>query len=102
MRDEQTPFASLHRHSPGDDERRLHDLAARLLRTIGVARALVQNGRTLNLSGMDDGIGLLCAKTLDLPSAAGASMLPELRVVLAGVDSLMAALQAANADRHSV
>ena len=99
MRDEPSPFAfPFHPPRGGSDEQRVRDLTARLLRTIGVARALVQSGRTLNLSGMDDGVGLLCAQALDLPSPAGAAVLPCLREVLAGVEGLTAALHTANLD----
>ena len=83
---------------PSETQQRLQDLASRLLRTIGVARALVRNGRTLNLAGLDDGVGLLCAQALDLPYASGQAMLPRLREVLASVDDLTAALSQANGD----
>jgi hypothetical protein len=79
---------------PADQkERRVNELAARVLRTLGVARALADRGRRLDLAGIEDGIGVLCAQTLDLPTADGRCMLPVLREVLAHLDSLAAALQ---------
>ena len=85
-----------------DKERRVHELAGRLMRTIGVARALVRGGRTLNLAGMDDGVGLLCAQALDLPAARGRAMLPQLTAVLAEIDALSGALREAGAENGVV
>ena len=71
---------------------RLHDLATRLTRTLSLARALVQGGRTLDLTGVDDGIGMLCAQTLDLLPEDARDMLPLLHAVLGQVDLLSAAI----------
>ena len=70
-------------------------LCERLTRTAAVARALVVAGRHVDLAGLQDGVGLLCAKTLDLPREQGREMLPTLHTVLAQMTSLTAALQAA-------
>jgi hypothetical protein len=78
-------------------EQRLRDLAVRLRRTIGVARALVISGRTLDLSGVEDGVGLLCAQALDLPAERGSAMAGLLRAVLADIDALAEALRGAEA-----
>ncbi len=72
---------------------RLSELAARLVRTIGLARALVQGGRQLDLTGIDDGIGVLCAQTLDLPPDQAAAMLPLLWDMREQVDWLATALR---------
>ena len=56
---------------PLDRPQRLTVLASRLSRTIGIARALAHNGRTVYITGLDDGIGMLCAQTLDLPTQEG-------------------------------
>ena len=72
---------------------RLTVLAARLSRTIGVARALASNGRTVDLTGLEDGIGLLCAQTLDLPTEEARPLLPLLHDVLTEVNALSAALR---------
>ncbi len=71
----------------------MNDLAARVSRTLGVARALAERGRRLDLAGIEDGIGVLCAQTLDLPPPEARCMLPVLREVLAQLDHLSAALQ---------
>jgi|GEM_PF-3218582 len=76
---------------------RLTILAERLARTIGVARALAQRGRTVDLNGIQDGVGMLCAQTLDLPLSHGRLMLPMLRDVVTQVDALMAVLQTGKA-----
>lgn len=65
-----------------------------LARTICIARILVQNGRTIDLAGLDRGVGLLCAKALDLPSPAGRSLRPHLLALLTEADGLTEALQA--------
>lgn len=67
-------------------------LAERLSRTLAVARALAISGRQIDLNGIQDGVGLLCAKTLDLPRADARRLLPALHEVLAQIDSLRLAL----------
>ncbi len=71
----------------------LIDVAARLGRTLAVARGLVLAGRRVELTGIDDGVGLLCAKTLDLASPDGRDVLPHLYELLAQVDRLVVALR---------
>ena len=77
---------------PLDRPQRLTVLAGRLSRTIGVARALASNGRTVDLTGLNDGIGLLCAQTLDLPREEARALLPQLHHVLTEVNALSAVL----------
>ena len=71
----------------------MNELATRVSRTLGVARALAERGRRLDLAGIQDGIGILCAQTLDLPTQDARCMLPVLREVLAQLNALSAALQ---------
>ncbi len=78
---------------PGQKARWVNDLATRVSRTLGVARALAERGRRLDLAGIEDGIGVLCAQTLDLPTPEARCMLPVLREVLAQLDTLSATLQ---------
>jgi hypothetical protein len=86
--------AAIFPREPSDlKERRVNELAARVSRTLGVARALAENGRRLDLDGIQDGIGILCAQTLDLPTQDARCMLPVLREVLAKVNALSATLQ---------
>lgn len=61
-------------------------------RTICIARALVEHGRTVDLVGLDRGIGLLCAKALDLPPETGRLVRPHLVALLGQADSLTEAL----------
>ena len=64
-----------------------------LARTICIARVLVENGRTVDLTGLDRGVGLLCAKALDLPPEIGRGVRPHLVSLLAEADGLTEALQ---------
>jgi hypothetical protein len=57
-----------------------------------VARALADNGRQLDLSGMEDGVGALCAQTMDMAPGEAHCMLPILRDLLTQVDQLTASL----------
>lgn len=69
-------------------------MAESLGRTVCIARALLQHGRTLDLAGLDRGVGLLCAKALDLPLEAGRQFRPHLEALLNEADRLTAALRA--------
>lgn len=62
-------------HDPIDA---VHALADELAKTIGIARALVEGGRAIDLTGLDNRIGLLCAKSLDLPPDQGRAVRPRL------------------------
>ena len=62
-------------------------------RTICIARTLVENGRTVDLAGLDRGVGLLCAKALDLPMVAGRTIQPHLLALLSEAESLTEALR---------
>ena len=68
-------------------------MAEGLARTICIARLLVANGRTVDMTGLDRGVGLLCAKALDLPPEAGRGLRPQLMMVLAEANRLTEALQ---------
>ncbi len=72
-------------------------LAARVARTLGVARVLAASGRQLDLSGIEDGVGALCAQTLDLPAPEARCMLPVLHEVLDQLNKLSAVLAEARA-----
>ncbi len=66
-----------------------------LMRTMLIARLLVANGRTVDMAGLDRGVGLLCAKSLDLSPEGGRNVRPHLVNLLAELDALGAALGAA-------
>ena len=68
-------------------------MAEGLARTICIARLLVANGRTVDMAGLDRGVGLLCAKALDLPPDAGRGLRPTLLMVLNEADQLTEALR---------
>jgi hypothetical protein len=68
---------------------RLLDFAERLTRTVAVARALIAGGRMIDLNGFEDGIGLLCAKALDLERAESRQVLPALLELLAQIDAVI-------------
>ena len=73
---------------------RLGDLAARLSCTLALARALIQSGRTLDLTGVEDGVGLLCAQMLDLPMDEARELLPALHDLLWQLDQVSVAVHA--------
>ena len=64
-----------------------------LARTICIARILVEHGRTVDLIGLDRGVGLLCAKALDLPLEAGRAIRPHLAALLDEANTLTEALR---------
>ena len=66
-----------------------------LARTICIARGLVENGRDVDMAGLDRGVGLLCAKVLDLPPDNGQAIRPHLQALLSAVNDLTHALQSA-------
>jgi len=65
--------------------------------TLGVARGLIEAGRHVDLTGLEDQVGLLCAKALDLPPAEGRAIRGDLAVLLKRVEALSAALLYAHA-----
>lgn len=69
------------------------ELAHGLAHTLAVARALVRSGRDVDLSGLQDGVGLLCAKTLDMGPEQARGMLPALYALLHAFESLDSALR---------
>ena len=67
-------------------------MAAGLLRTVRIAAALVAAGRAVDLDGIDDLIGRLCARVLDLPPEQGLLLADDLRRLLSEADTLHARL----------
>ncbi|HTR16585.1 MAG TPA: hypothetical protein VMI52_06070 [Acetobacteraceae bacterium] len=68
-------------------------LAGSAARTLSIARILTESGRRVDLTGVENMIGLLCAKALDLPPELGSGVRPALRQVLTELDTLHALLQ---------
>jgi hypothetical protein len=78
---------------------RVQDMAAALLRTLQMARLLLESGRAIELEGLQSAIGQLCARALDLPPAGGRQVRALLQALLGEHDLLEAALhRAAPAD----
>ncbi len=71
-------------------------LGTSLLRTIRIARLLVESDRLVDLSGIDRGVGLLCAKSLDLPPELGRTLCPHLIVLRDEIDTLTTAIRRRN------
>jgi hypothetical protein len=65
--------------------------------TLSVARGLVEAGRYVDLAGLQDEVGLLCAKALDLLPAEGRAIRGDLAALLARVEALSGALLHARA-----
>ena len=63
-------------------------MADELMQTIEVARALASSGRAIDLTGFDQQVGLLCAKSLDLPPDAGRGLRPRLIALSAALQAL--------------
>jgi hypothetical protein len=74
----------------------LRTFAEGVTQTLGLARGLVEAGRSVDLTGLQDQVGLLCAKALDLPPAEGRAMRGDLIALLARVDALTAAVSHAS------
>ena len=68
-----------------------------ILRTIAIARTMLDAGQNVDVAGLDGGIGLLCAKTLDLPPALGRGFRPRLMTVLQELDAMTLAMNRQNA-----
>ena len=69
-------------------------LADELAKLLEVTRALVEAGRAIDLTNLDQQIGLLCAKSLDLPPDEGRSIRPRLIVLSGSMEALSRALAA--------
>jgi hypothetical protein len=63
-------------------------------RTLRVARVLVEADREISLDGLQNTVGLLCARTLDLPPERGASLRGRLAELRDETDALSAAMAA--------
>jgi hypothetical protein len=83
--------------NPYDPAAAVRALAEELTGTIGLARALAESGRSIDLTGLDRRIGLLCAKALDLPSDEGRRVRPRLIALSGSMESLSQALLARTA-----
>jgi hypothetical protein len=62
--------------------------AEQLTKLVEVARALVDSNRKVDLTGLECEIGLLCAKSLDLPPDEGRRIRPRLLALSGSVEGL--------------
>jgi hypothetical protein len=69
-------------------------LATELTTTIDLARELTVLGRAVDLTGLDRQVGLLCAKSLDLPPDEGRRVRPRLLALSGSIEALSRALAA--------
>lgn len=69
-------------------------MSQNLARTAFIARTLIENGRVVDLIGFETAVGLLCAKSLDLPAELGRELSLNLTLLLAEVGAVIEALQA--------
>jgi hypothetical protein len=69
-------------------------LAQRLTRVVTAAAATLRDGRHVDLAGLDSEVGLLCAKSLDLPPEEGRRVRPWLVGLSGGIEALSQALAA--------
>ncbi len=83
---------------PPSPSQRAVALAEALVGTLRMAHALAQTRRHVDLAGLDQDIGRLCAAALDLPPAEGLAMRATLATVLAELDALTACLAALTED----
>ena len=69
-------------------------LANELMRLVGAARALVEAGEEIDLANLDNEVGLLCARMLDLPPDEGRLLRPRLIALSGSVEGLSRAIVA--------
>jgi hypothetical protein len=69
-------------------------LADELMKVVKVAHGLVAAGRDIDVTGLDQRIGLLCAKMLDLAPDEGRRVRPRLIALSGSVQTLARALTA--------
>ncbi len=80
-----------------DREREVLALAAQTSRMIAVAQALVSSQRHVDVDGLQQHVGLLCAKALDLPPMQTGFAKIELKRLAAGLAALHATMREAAA-----
>ena len=81
---------------PGSDydpEAEVLALSEQTARMIAVAHALVVSQRHVDVQGLQNHIGLLCAKALDLPTSKTGFLKLELKRLASGLDALHATMR---------
>ena len=77
-----------------DRHTNLESLAEAAHGIIRMAASLVASGRPVDLDGLQDPVGRVCAGCLDLPPALGRAMRPLLSGMVAEIDLLAELMQA--------
>lgn len=77
-------------------------LAAEVRRVAALARAMAISRRRVSLAGLENAVGLLCAKALDLPPDEVGPVRAQLLLLRAELDRLTAALAPNRARTHGV
>jgi hypothetical protein len=70
-------------------------LAEELTGVVVVAKTLIESGRQIDLTGLNEQVGLLCAASLDLPPDEGRRIRPRLIALSGSLKTLSLALQKA-------
>lgn len=82
------PFLCPDTTSDFDSDAGAMELSAQVLRMVGVTQALVASRRYVDLQGLHDHVGLLCAKALDLSPARNGFLKLELKRLACALASL--------------
>ena len=83
-----------------DALRSVEQQAEGLLKTLRLARAMLDAQRPVELESLRDHAGLLCAKVIDLPPELGRTMRPRLLLLLAEVDAVTGAVRSYDPERQ--
>lgn len=78
--------------SPASRQPAAEQAAEGVARMLRLARGMVQAGRRVELEGLDQMVGRLCARCLDLPPEEGRALRPMLAALLVEIDALNASL----------
>ena len=77
-----------------DPETEILALSAQTARLVSVAQTLVNGQRYVDIDGLQEQVGLLCAKALDLPPSRTKLLRLELVQLASALDALNASLRA--------
>jgi hypothetical protein len=80
--------------SPYEATAAVRALAEDLTKIVGLACALTESGRAIDLTGLERQVGLLCAQSLDLPPDEGRRVRPRLLALSGSMEVLSRALTA--------
>lgn len=87
------PLLNAGGHADYDPEAEILALSAQTARMVAVAQTLVASQRYIDVQGLQDHVGLLCAKALDLPSSKTGFLKLELKRLSSALDELTATLR---------